>query len=168
MPFLRFFAILPLVALAVIGPPLHAQAPAQESNDSVRVSVTLNEDGSRTTYQFDNANHKATANTTGRDGKPKGKIEYILDDAGRFGSGRIFGPDGKFQFRSVYKYDAAGHLQEESKFSKDDRLLSKIVYAYDSAGKQSGYAVYDGAGKLIGQTTSPVAAPPAKARKGGR
>lgn len=147
---------------------LRAQSPPLQSNDSVRVNVTLNEDGSRTTYQFDNPNHKAIATTTGRDGKPQGKIEYLLDDAGRFGSGRIFGADGKFQYRSVYKYDAAGHLQEESKFGKEDRLLSKIVYTYDSAGKQSGYSVYDGAGKLIGQTSSRPVAPPAKARKGGR
>jgi hypothetical protein len=147
---------------------LRAQSAPVESNDSIRVSVTLNEDGSRTTYQFDNPNHKAIATTTGRDGKPREKIEYQLDEAGRFGSGRIFGSDGKFQYRSVYKYDAAGHLQEESKFGKDDRLLSKIVYAYDSAGKQSGYSVYDGAGKLIGQTSSPGPVPPAKPRKGGR
>jgi hypothetical protein len=163
----RCFA-LSLIVVALIASDARAQAPAQESNDSVRVSVTLNQDGSRTTYQFDNANHKATATTTGRDSKPQGKIEYQLDDAGRFGSGRIFGSDGKFQYRSTYKYDAAGHLQEESKFGKDDRLLSKIVYAYDSAGKQSGYAVYDGAGKLLGQTSSPAVAPAAKPRKGGR
>jgi hypothetical protein len=159
---------LSFIAFALIAPGARAQAPAQQSNDSVRVSVTLNEDGSRTTYQFDSPNHKATATTAGRDGKPKGKIEYQLDDAGRFGSGRIFGPDGKFLFRSVYKYDTASHLQEESKFGKDDRLLSKIVYSYDTAGKQSGYAVYDGAGKLIGQTSSPALAPPTKPRKGGR
>ncbi|MEY2439461.1 MAG: hypothetical protein QOI34_846, partial [Verrucomicrobiota bacterium] len=30
-------------------------------NDAVRVSVTLNPDGSRTAYQFDQAHHKATA-----------------------------------------------------------------------------------------------------------
>jgi len=162
--------ICPLAFIASSLAPLstRAQLLPQQSNDSVRVSVTLNEDGSRTTYQFDNPNHKATATTIGRDGKPQGKIEYQLDDAGRFGSGRIFGPDGKFQFRSVYKYDAAGHLQEESKFGKDDRLLNKIVYAYDSAGKQSGYSVYDGAGKLIGQTSSPPLAAPSKTRKGGR
>jgi hypothetical protein len=161
--FLFSFAAFSFAALCA-----NAQSPPPQSNDSIRVSVTLNEDGSRTTYQFDNPNHKATATTLGRDGKPQGKIEYQLDDMGRFGSGRIFGPDGKFQFRSVYKYDAAGHLQEESKFGRDDRLLNKIVYAYDGAGKQSGYSVYDGAGKLIGQTSSPPSAAPSKARKGGR
>jgi hypothetical protein len=145
-----------------------AQSPAPESNDSVRVSVTLNQDGSRTSYRFDNPNRKATATTTGRDGKLQGKIEYQLDEAGRFGSGRIFGADGKFQFRSVYKYDAGGHLQEEGKFDANDRLLNKIIYAYDSSGKQSGYSVYDGSGKLIGQTSAPGLVSPAKTRKGGR
>jgi hypothetical protein len=168
MPAPRLLFALPWLAFSLASSPARAQSAPPQSNDSVRVSVTLNEDGSRTSYQFDNPNHKATATTTGPDGKPQGKIEYLLDDVGRFGSGRIFGPDGKFQFRSLYKYDAAGHLQEESKFGKDDRLLSKIVYAYDSAGKQTGYAVYDGNGKLIGQTSSPLTAPSAKAHKGGR
>jgi hypothetical protein len=142
-----------------------AQSNAPTPNDSVRVSVTLNEDGSRTTYEFDPPNHKATSTTTSRDGKPQGKIQYVLDDEGRFGSGRIFGPDGKFRFRSVYKYDAAGRLLEENQFGPDDQLVHKIRYTYDAAGKQSGYSVLDGSGKIIGQTSSPVAAPPAKPRK---
>jgi YD repeat-containing protein len=126
------------------------------------VSVTLNEDGSRTVYEFDPINHKATSTTTGRDGKPQGKIRYELDEAGRFGKGRIFGPDGQFLFRTVYKYDGAGRLQEEARFGKDDRPTARLVYSYDAAGKQTGYAVYDGSGKLLGQTSSPA---PSKTRK---
>lgn len=161
----RILAFLPLCLLAQS---VVAQPPAPTPNDSVRVSVTLNEDGSRTVYEFDPPNHKATATTTDRAGKPHGKIQYELDEAGRFGRGRIFGPDGQFRFRSVYKYDAAGRLQEESQFGKDDRLASRIVYTYDPAGRQSGYSVFDGAGKLIGQTSSPTPAPPGKPGKGGR
>ena len=155
-----------LLALALAISSVLAQSGSPESNDAVRVSVTLNEDGSRTTYQFDPANHKATATTTEHDGKARGKIEYGLDDAGRFGSGRIFGADGKFLFRTVYKYDAAGRLQEESRFGKDDRPSGKLIYSYDAAGKQTGYAVYDSTGKLLGQTSTP--APSAKPRKAGR
>jgi hypothetical protein len=140
-----------------------AQSTEPAPNDSVRVSVTLNEDGSRTVYEFDPSHHKATSTTTTRDGKPQGKIQYELDDAGRFGKGRIFGPDGQFLFRTVYKYDGAGRLQEEARFGKDDQPTAKLVYSYDAAGKQTGYAVYDGSGKLLGQTSSPI---PSKPRKG--
>ncbi len=147
---------------------VNAQSDAPPPNDMVRVSVTINEDGSRTTYEFDPANHKATSTTRSSDGKPQGKILYELDAAGRFGTGRIFGADGKFRFRSTYKYDGAGHLQEESQFGPDDRLAHKIVYTYDAAGKQSGYSIFDGTGKLLGQTSAPLTAPPAKLRKGGR
>jgi hypothetical protein len=38
-----------------------AQTSASTSNDAIRVTVTLNADGSRTTYQYDNAKHEAIA-----------------------------------------------------------------------------------------------------------
>lgn len=136
------------------------QAQADSSpNDSVRVSVTLNEDGSRTSYQFDPANHKAIATTTERDGKVRQKIEYALDDAGRFGSGKVYGPDGKFLFSAIYKYDAAGRLREEGRFSKDNQPAGKIVYDYDAAGKQVGYSLLDKNGKIIGHTSTPTPTP---------
>ncbi len=161
----RLFLLL-LFGLSALPAPAQISAPSP--NDSVRVSVTLNQDGSRTVYHYDPANHKATATTTSREGKPAGKIQYALDEAGRFGSGRIFGPDGKFLFRTVYKYDGAGRLQEEGRFGQDDKLANKLVYSYDAAGKQTGYSIFDGAGKLLGQTSAAVPAPSAKPGKGGR
>jgi hypothetical protein len=148
----------------------YAQTPDAPQGDSVRVNVTLNADGSRTAYQFDTAHHTATATTTGVDGKPGGKIQYQLDEAGRFASGQIFGPDGKFRFKSLYKYDGAGRLQEETQMGKDGAVTSKIVYTYDQSGKTAGYSIFDGAGKLLGRTSSPAPSPPvsAKSRKAGQ
>jgi hypothetical protein len=138
-------------------------------SDSVRVNVTINPDESRTTYQFDPAHHKATATTTDRDGKPRGKIEYTTDQAGRFSSGRVFGPDGRFRFNSYYKYDAVGRLQEETQRRDDDTLVAKIVYTYDAAGKQTGYMILDAAGKLVSRVGGPSPSPSAsaKSRRGG-
>jgi hypothetical protein len=121
-----------LVSLFVLGIGLHlamsilAQISAPGPNDPVRVTVSLNADGSRTTYQFDNARHEAIATTTDSDGKSRGKIVYQIGEAGRFVSGVVFGPDEKFLFNSVYKYDAAGRLEEETHLGKDDALISKI------------------------------------------
>jgi hypothetical protein len=155
---------LPALALALSLVSRAAQGQTDTApNDSVRVSVTLNQDGSRTSYQFDPANHKATSTTTERDGKARGKIEYQLDEAGRFGSGKIYGPDGKFLFNASYKYDASGRLLEESRTDKDNQPTGKIVYDYDAAGRQTGYSVLDRNGKIIGRTT-PVTPPP-KGRK---
>lgn len=147
-----------------------SQTPAASPNDAVRVNMTINPDESRTVYEFDPPHHKATATTTERDGKVRGKIQYKLDDAGRFASGQIFGPDGRFRFKSLYKYDGAGRLQEETQRGKDDALLAKIVYNYDSAGKQTGYSIFDASGKLIGRTAPAAPAPASSAtpRKGGR
>ena len=132
---------------------IHAQLQDRATTDAVRVTVSINPDGSRTTYEFDRPNRKAVARMTSAEGKPQGKIRYDLDDAGRFVTGEVFAGDGKFRFKTRYKYDAAGRLLEESQLTKQDAPQHKIVYSYDSAGKQTGYAVYDSTGRLLGQTT---------------
>jgi len=143
---------------------IFAQLPAPSPNDAVRVTVSLNADGSRTVYQFDNGKHEAIATTTDPDGKPRGKIVYQIGDAGRFVSGIVYGPDEKFLFKSTYKYDAVGRLGEETHFGKDDTVINKIVYKYDPKGKQIGYSVFDQAGKLISGTASPAPTASAKPR----
>ena len=127
--------------------------------NAARVTVSMNTDGSRTVYQFDDAQHKAVATTTGQDGKLRKTIRYDLDDAGRFASGRIFGSDGRLRFKSRYTYDDAGRLQEETQSAADGTLLHKIVYSYDQNGKQTGYSIFDASGKLLGRTTPLVSAP---------
>ena len=144
---------------------LLASSVGQGANDSVRVNVTVNPDGSRTAYEFDQPNHKATVTTTERDGKPRSKIRYTLDDAGRFASGVVYGPDGKFRFKSRYKYDKAGRIEEETQLGQDDKVLSKIVYSYDAAGKQTGYSTFDEKGQLIGCVTAPSPSPTPASRK---
>jgi uncharacterized protein (DUF1684 family) len=134
--------------------------------DPIRVTVSINADGSRTVYEFDAPHHKATATTTAKEGKMVGKILYTLDDAGRFSSGEVYGPDEQFRFRALYKYDAAGKLTQETQLGQDDAVRNKIVYAYDKNGKQTGYTVYDAAGKVIRRTpgTNPSASPASKRR----
>jgi hypothetical protein len=156
----------PVAALLALGlfPTLaFSQVLEASPPEAVRVNVTLNSDGSRTVYEFDAANHKATATTTDSDGKMRGKIQYQLDDGGRFASGQVFGPDGQFRFNSTYKYDGNGRMQQETQTTKEGAVISKIVYAYNAAGKQTGYSIYDGSGKLIGRTGS--SATPASSAK---
>ena len=140
---------------------------ATPTPDAIRVTVSMNADGSRTTYEFDSLHHRATATTTSKDGKPVGRIRYVLDDAGRFASGEVYGPDEQFRFRTTYKYDAAGRLTEETQLGGDDSVRNKIVYAYDNMGRQIGYRVYDAAGKLIRQTPglAPRPSPTASKRR---
>lgn len=149
--FPRAFAPVFLCAFASAGA-LRAQLQTPE-NDAIRVKVSVNEDGSRTAYQFDASNKKAVATTTGADGRQISKINYVLDDAGRFSTGEVFGVGNKFQFNTSYKYDANGRLFEETRLTKENAVQLKLVYDYDGAGKQRGYSVYDAHGKLLGQTT---------------
>ena len=135
---------------------------ADPTGDAVRVTVSINADGSRTVYEFDSLHHKATATTTDKEGKLVGKIRYVADEAGRFSSGEVYGPDDQLRFKTLYKYDSAGKIMEETQLGKDDAVRSKIVYAYDKVGKQTGYTVYDKAGKVIRRTpgASASATPP--------
>ena len=130
-----------------------ATAFAQALTDAVRVTMSMHPDGSRTVYNFDNAQHTAVATTTDPDGKVRQTIRYQLDNAGRFSTGEVSGPDGRVQLKSRYKYDDdAGRILEEAQSAADGTLLHKIVYSYDSAGKQTGYSVFDGSGKLVSRT----------------
>jgi YD repeat-containing protein len=138
---------LPLLAL----PTLQAQL-ATPTPDTLRVTVSMNADGTRTVYEFDATRHRATATTSTQSGKLVGRIKYLLDDEGRFASGEVYGPDDQFRFRTAYKYDPSGRLIQETQMGDDDSVRNKIVYAYDKVGKQVGYSVYDAAGKLIRQT----------------
>ena len=132
--------------------------------DTVRVTVSMNADGTRTTYEFDSPRHHATATTTTKEGKLVGRIRYVLDEAGRFASGEVYGPNDQLRFKTLYKYDGTGKLTQETQLGVDDSVRNKIVYAYDKAGKQIGYTVYDAAGKVLRQTPgiSPRSTPPTK------
>jgi antitoxin component YwqK of YwqJK toxin-antitoxin module len=127
---------------------------AQSTDDAVRVTVTMNPDGSKTVRQTNGANRESTAITTGPNGKVQGKIVYKLDAEGRYESARVFAPDGSLRFKSHYQYDAAGRLAEETQMGKDGSVRNKIVYSYDAAGRQAGYATYDREGRLLGRTTA--------------
>ena len=129
-------------------------AIAQSGDEAVRVTVTINPDGSKTVYQTDGGSHRAIATTTGPNGKAQGKIIYKLDADGRYESGQVFAPDGTRRFKTRYRYDAAGRLAEETQMGKDDSVRNRIVYSYDAAGHSAGYAVYDGDGRLVGRTTA--------------
>jgi hypothetical protein len=133
--------------------------------DMVRVTVSMNVDGSKTVYEFDPLRHRATATTTAKDGKLMGRIRYTLDEAGRFASGEVYGPDDQFRFRTLYNYNDAGKLTQETQLGQDDAVRNKIVYAYDKSGRQSGYTVYDAAGKVIRRTPGTRQKPAPTARR---
>jgi YD repeat-containing protein len=163
---------LPLIcgALVFAAPTAHAQQTG--ANDAVRVTVSQNNDGSRTTYEVDPANRRATSTTVSMQGKLLGKIRYVLDDVGRYQSGEVLDGREQLQFRTLYKYDGSGQLSEEHRLDKNDTLLMKIVYAYDSNGRPAGYSVYDPAGRMLGRTNAAAArgatadpAPPKRARR---
>jgi YD repeat-containing protein len=149
--FNRAFRALLLAGFAGFAGTLYAQLESP-TPDTIRVTVSMNADGTKTTYEYDSPHHRAIATTTGKDGKMVGRIRYTLDDANRFATGEVYGPDNQLRFKTQYKYDAAGKLTQEIQLGADDAVRNKIVYAYDKAGKQTGYSVYDAAGKLIRQT----------------
>ena len=163
---MKLSPITPVLACVALCSTGLSQSPEKSETNAIRVTVSMNADGSRTVYEFDDAQHKAVATITGQDGKVREKIHYDIDDLGRFSSGTIFGADGRFRFKSRYKYDSAGRIQEETQSAQDDTLLHKIVYDYDQNGKLAGYSIFDTSGKLLGRTTVPatITSPPSKSR----
>jgi YD repeat-containing protein len=158
-------SVVALIGILLVLTSSLSQTVDPGSADAVRVRVSLNSDGSRTVYEFDNLHHKATATTTAPEGRVIGKILYQIDDAGRFSSGVILGPEDRFQFKSLYKYDSSGRLQEETHLRKDDSVINKFVYNYSPTGRQTGYSIYDSSGKLIAGSTSPTPTPKFHGRK---
>jgi hypothetical protein len=144
-----------------------ATAFGQSSTDAVRVTMSMHPDGSRTIYNFDNAQHTAVATTTDPDGKVRQTIRYQLDSAGRFATGEVSGSDGRVRLKSRYKYDHAGRILEEAQSAPNGALLHRIVYTYDSAGKQTGYSVFDASGKLVSRVgaAAPRQSPSPKPRE---
>jgi hypothetical protein len=139
--------------IAICGATARAQL-ASAGNDAIRLTVSQNADGSRTAYETDPANRRAVATTTSREGKAMGSIRYTLDTAGRYATGEVLDAKGAFRFNTAYKYDeVSGKLLEETQSTKDGKLSLRLVYAYDANGRPAGYSVYDGSGKLLGQTT---------------
>jgi hypothetical protein len=149
--FSRPFALGFAIAWTAFAATLQSQS-VSPTLETIRVTVSMNADGSKTVYEFDPLRHRATATTTAKDGKLVGRIRYTLDDAGRFASGEVYGPDDQFRFRTLYKYDDSGKLTQETQLGQDDVVRNKIVYAYDKTGRQTGYTVHDAAGKVIRRT----------------
>lgn len=145
------------------------QSMSPQSDSPIRVRVTVNADGSRTAYRFDDAKHEAVATTTDEEGGARGKVVYQTDDAGRFISGVVFGPDGKFVFKTLYKYGDGGRLEEETHLNQQGGVINKVLYKYDSRGKEIGYSIFDANGKLTAGTATATPTPGAnKDRKGSR
>src|SRR6266480_1907685 len=111
------------------------QSPEQAGSDAVRVTVSMHPDGSRTIYNFDNAQHKAVATTTDVDGKVRETIRYELDDGGRFASAEISGPDGRLRrIRQTSRRKGRRHHSPIS-LAKTARKKSAITRPADIARK---------------------------------
>jgi hypothetical protein len=152
--FLKIFRPFFLLGLCL----LMARTFGQTGDDAVRVTVTINPDGSKTVYETNGANHRSVATTTAADGRRKEKIIYRLDAQGRYESGKVLSGSGGFRFNSLYRYNSAGQLAEETQTDKEGKTLHKIVYSFDGEGHPNGYSIYDGDGNLLGRTTPKAAA----------
>ncbi|MCA1660158.1 MAG: hypothetical protein LC642_06445 [Verrucomicrobiaceae bacterium] len=149
-----------LASLLAIAASSHAQLQDRSAEAPVRVTVAQNQDGSRTSYAYDQPNRKAVASTMAEDGKLLSKIHYDLDEQGRFKAGEVYDGKGELRFKTEYKYDPKGRLESETQLTRDGSVRHKLVYSYNDMGKQTGYAVYDASGKLLGRSnvTSPQSA----------
>jgi len=65
------------LALVFFSPlSINAQLIAPTPDETIRVTVAVNADGSRTTYQYNNTKHEAIPTTADDKGKPQGNVVY--------------------------------------------------------------------------------------------
>ena len=93
-----------------------------------------------------------------------GTTRYTLDEAGHFATGEVYLRMQSFALSPFTNTMTPAGIRQEIQSDKSDNVLHKIVYTYDSLGKPTGYAIYDGAGRLISQT-NPLRAASATATK---
>lgn len=111
---LHFSAMLALLAGATL-------AFAQAGDEAVRVTVMVNPDGSKTVYQTDSIRHEATATTTDKNGKAKGKVVYQLDADGRYETAQILGPTAHFVSKPATATTSRGGSRRRRNWIKTTR-----------------------------------------------
>ena len=68
---------------------------AQPADEAMRVTVTMNPNGSKTVYRVDGTKHESVATTTSASGKPVGKIIYVAASSAGPGGMRVASPKNR-------------------------------------------------------------------------
>lgn len=134
--------------------------PGSCGSEEIREYYTYGTDGSRT----------EVTDASGASGIPSGpppiagasldrepgqpRVVFQYDSTGRLTEASTIRPSGKMIDKSAYSYDANSRVQEVRGYNNDGKVSSRRVYTYDGVRKvPSGYAYYDGDGKLHEEIT---------------
>lgn len=153
------------IALGALGfAPLHAQLPADDSNNpaSIKVTSRINADGAQTDTQKDLENRTSETRTYDKAHKLLQRVAFSLDDQGRETEGVICDGKDKVLGRVSLKYNLQGHLSEQIEKDAAGLVKRRTVILSDATGQVTGVEVYDGQGNRIQQDTP---APTPKLRK---
>ncbi len=138
---LSLFALPLLLAPALV---------AQEQYGTIKATVRIRGDGTKSTTIVDPDKHTAEETITDNANKPLKKTTYLLDE-NSVAMGAIFW-DGKgnMLYRANYKRDDAGRVTEADFLSADNVPLGKRVFTYEgNAPTATQVADYDANGQLL-------------------
>ncbi len=137
---------------------------ARAQNDSfgtIRATVKLRPDGSKSTTITDPDKHTAEETISNAAGKMVSKTTYILGENDVAESAIFYNAKGEIIYKASYKRDVVGNVTETAFASPDDQYLGKRVFVYGPDGKASQVIDYDANGQVI-PTAQTAAGKPAK------
>lgn len=152
-----------LFALA-FGMACAAAGNAQEGSSPLKVTTTLNADGTRTDIQKDIDARTSEAKTYDASKKLIQRAVFTLDDQGREVEGTIFDGKDRIVGRTNFTYNAMGRVDEQTEKAPNGAVLRRVVFHYDPNGRVIGADTYDGQGNLIRPASTPASGSHKKSR----
>ena len=120
-----------------------------ETYGTIRATVKLRPDGSKSTTITDPDKHTAEETISNAAGKVLSKTTYILGENDAAESAIFYNAKGDVVYKASYKRDVVGHVIETAFASPDDRYLGKRVFVYGADGNASQVIDYDANGQVI-------------------
>lgn len=122
------------------------------TDNAIRVTTTLHEDGTKTVTQMNPDSHTSEASTYDARDHLRQKIVYALNERNQPESGVVYTPDNKPVFKAAYTRDNLDRVTEEADYTMADQLIRRFVYEFGADGKVSRIRAFDANGVEMQQT----------------
>lgn len=130
----KLFLLLSIMACTIVG----AQDPGFDEQNSQTVSVTRNDDGSRTIYKKRPGEKGMQRRSYSADGNLISVVQYREGEYGQLVSCKIYDGQKTELYKVSYGYDKNARLVEERMFdSATGQAVRRFIYTYDAMGNRS-------------------------------
>lgn len=136
-----------LLTFSVLAAPM---LPAQVTYGTIKVTVKLRADGTRSTTKLDPDKHTAEETITDTGNKVLKKTTYLLGEDNIAVGAIFYDAKGNILYKASYQRDGAGRVTEAAFSAADDTYLGKRVFVYGGPGDVATQVTdYDASGQMI-------------------